>query len=168
MLHAQLAALVLVATALIVAGCGGSSKTQSSSSASAGSGAGETGASSELTNSELIAKADAICARANAELSSSSVKSEQDYATVMPQDAAYFESEAGQLRGLKPPAGMEKDWNQIVANFQVIAEDIAKVGEYAQKKTLARGAALYKAANEARQQIFAIAKRNGFKVCSQS
>ena len=81
MLHSQLAALALAATTLAVSGCGGSSKTEpAKTTASTTSGTAKTESGAPLTRAEFIARGEAICAHANAELNSHPIRSPKESA----------------------------------------------------------------------------------------
>jgi len=113
----------------------------------------------------LIAKADPICARTNVKLSSTTVKSNQELARVLPQVAAYERAEAAELSNLVPPASMASDWNQIVIGIRIFSEDTEKAATNLQSGNSATASGLYKAAKKVQDQLAVIAKRNGFKQC---
>jgi hypothetical protein len=171
MLHTQLAALALTAATLAASGCGGSSKTESTTSAAsattpATTASTKTASGTALTRAELIAKAEPICARANAELSSTTVRSGSEFARALPQAAAYERAEATELSKLAPPGTMAVDWEQIVAGIRAFAEDTAKVGEYIQSKNPTAATTLYAAAKKDHEHVAAIFKGDGFKECA--
>jgi hypothetical protein len=146
----QLTALTLAAATLAAAGCGGSS-------------------SKSLTRSQLIAKADSICHRVNAKLTSANgqINSQQDIARLAPQLAAYEQEAVVQLSKLTAPATIASDWKTIVTAAGTLAQNTAKLGEYAKANNLTAARALVSTSKKVQQQMLAVAKRDGFKDCSR-
>lgn len=175
MLYTYLAALALAAGAL-AAGCGSSSKTMSASSdasatksASSASGASDvtnTESSKPLTRTEFIAKAEAICASTRAQLDSTSIKKQQDYALMLPQKAAYTRSAAAELTKLVPPTAMARDWASVIAGFETLATNTATAGEYLQSHGLSSATSHLQAWITSTEQLSTVAKHAGFKECS--
>jgi hypothetical protein len=143
-----LAAIMLAATALTASGCGKSAK--------------------PLTRAQLIAKGDAICRRINRKLASTNIKSEQDIARVAPKLASYEQEALADLGRLVPPASMADDWKVIVAGAQTLADNVAKLGEYAKANNLKAGRALIVSSEKVQRELQTTAKRDGFKDCSQT
>jgi hypothetical protein len=148
MLRAPLAALA--ATMLVVAGCGGSSETAS------------------LSQTDLIAKADAICARVHVEYHANGYTTPQSIARLAPIVAGYEQTGVDELRELRPPASMVSDWNLIVDNAQAIAQDTAKLGQYARENNLKAATPLFTADRQVQQRALATARRDGFKDCAKA
>ncbi len=169
MQRTRFSALALTAVTLAAAGCGGSQETKSHGGASTRSSSttGQAGATRSVS-AGFIARADAICARTNAELYASPVTKAQGYAIVAPQYAVYFRTETAELSKLTPPTPMANDWRQIVGGFQMVSEDLAKVGENLQKHAAKAAGSLFTAANTTREHIIAIAARDGFKDCARA
>jgi len=145
----QLAALALAAVTL-ASGCGGSSK------------------ATRLTSAELIAKADAICARVHAEFHANGYSSLQSMALRAPRVAADEQTGARELRELTPPAAMADDWKQIVENAEAIAAETAKLGEDAKHDTLAELTPMLNTGEQRDRRVLAIAARDGFKQCAKA
>jgi hypothetical protein len=139
---------VLAACVLVVAGCGGSPK--------------------PLTRAQLLAKGDAICRRLNKRFSSITVKNQQQLIRVLPRLAAYEQQALTELSKLIPPASMENDWKMIVSGAQSVADTTAKLGEAAKAKDVKTTHALLSEIGKMEQRTIAIAKRNGFKACSEA
>jgi hypothetical protein len=148
MLRTQLAALAAIS--LAVSGCGGSSKT------------------GPLTRAELIAKADAICARFHTELHAHGSKTPQELARNVPLLASYEQTAGAELRKLTAPASMANDWKQIVDSVQTLANDTAKVAPYAKENKLQAAQSLISEGQQVQQQALAMAKRDGFNQCAQA
>ncbi len=150
MTHSRLLALSLIAVSLIAGGCGKSSK--------------------PLTRAELIAKADAICKRANDKLKSSNttIKTQQDIAKLAPKLASFEQGALAELSKLEPPAALANDWKMIIAGAQTLADNTAKLGEYARRNDIKAARGLIQTSEKVQQQTLAIAKRDGFKECSQT
>jgi hypothetical protein len=183
MLPMHIAALGLAVAAFAASGCGGSSKSPSSTTSTSSSSSTPTTTTNTnvstvsnapliiatgkpLTRTVWISKGDAICGRTNTKLSATTVKNSEDFARLLPQAALYDRTEAVELSKLVPPPAMAQDWAQIVDGLQKFGELSAKAGEYAQAKNTNEGIPVFAAANKAQQEATAIAKKDGFKVCS--
>jgi hypothetical protein len=181
MLPMQLAAFGLVAAALVVAGCGKSSKAESTATtATAASTPTATTAptttaanvthikvrsGTPLPRTTWIRRGDAICARTNVKLNSTTVKTPQDFARLLPQAAAYDHAEAVELSKLVPPTAMASDWTQVVVGIEKFGELDEKAAEHVLTNYHLATPILI-AANAVQKQWTTIAKRDGFKVCS--
>lgn len=144
------ATLALLAIGLVLGGCGKSSK--------------------PLTRAELIAKADTICKRVNDKLKSSNntIKGRQDIARIVPKLASTEQAALAELSKLVPPAALANDWKTIIAGAQTLADNTAKLGEYAKANNLKAARGLITSSEKVQQQVLATARRDGFKYCSQS
>jgi ABC-type dipeptide/oligopeptide/nickel transport system ATPase component len=148
MTRTRLAALALTGAALGASGCGKSAK--------------------PLTRAQLIAKADVVCRRINRKLSSITIKSQQDIARVAPKLAAYEQEALTDLTKLVPPMALANDWKEIVAGAQTLADNVAKLGEYAKSNNIKAARPLIASSSKIQQRIQAIAKRDGFQDCSKT
>jgi hypothetical protein len=178
----QLGAAALAAIALITAGCGSSSKGGETTNASTSTAAGQTTAANQgsstpaaeikvsagtpLSRTAWIARADGICAHANTLLSTTTAKTTQDFARLLPQAAGYERTEAVELAKLVPPHGLAGDWQQIVTSLQKFSELSLKAAGYAQANNWQQATPVARAGNKAQEEMVAIAKHDGFKVCS--
>lgn len=173
------AALLAATTVASAAGCGGSSKTTTTNSVAvkpASTEAAQTkpavteelkvSTGKPLTTRDWIAKGDAICGQANAKLSSTTAKTQQDYARLLPQAAGYERAEATELSKLVPPRGKTSDWQQILTDLVKFSEFSLKAGEYAQVNNFQAAIPIATAGNKAQLELITIAKNDGFKVCS--
>ncbi len=167
MSRTRLIALALVATALTVAGCGGSTKTVGATQASSVGSTQSSSPSGALTRSELIAKADPICRRVNAEISAKVYRTAASIGQLAPELASFEQAATTELRSLTPPASLAQDWHQIVADNQTRAEDTAKLGEYIRAKKQAAANSLLISTGPIQRQMLAIAARDGFNDCSR-
>jgi hypothetical protein len=177
-LHRQLAMLALGATALAVAGCGGSSKagmtaTKTSTSslppAVAPSPTPKLASGRPLSRSVWVAKANAICARTNARVKASKIKSRQEFARVIPQIALYEKTAAVELAELVPPRNKTGDWQKIVTGFRLTGEYLTKVATMVRDESpssVQSSRSLVIAGNEARTRIVGIATADGLKSCA--
>jgi hypothetical protein len=151
MIDSRWAALALAVTTLTTAsGCGKSSK--------------------PLTRAELIAKADDICRRVNGKLKSSNntINNHADIARIIPRLASFEQTALAELSKLVPPASMADDWKMIIAGAQTLADNTAKLGEYAKANKLKAARGLITSSQKVQHQTLAIAKRDGFKECSET
>jgi hypothetical protein len=160
-------ALVLATTVLVASGCGGSSKSTSSVTTAASSASAPAESANALTREELIAKADAICKRVNEKRVVSVAHTTQALSAVPLALAESEQSANAEMRKLTPPASMATAWNQFLAESQTLAEDTAKLGEYARvHKELLSARQLIAAGQAAQAQALRIAKANGFHECA--
>lgn len=172
MSRTRIAATALCASALIVSGCGSSTKSSSQTTsaatpaASTSTGAGEPShPSGTLTRAQLISKGDEICYRLNARRQSTSIGHTQDYERVVPQLSAYEIQGATELSLLTPPPPMAHAWQEIVTDSRVIAEVTGHFRHYgaSHKEQHPYDVMIGNAIN----QLVAVAKREGFKECSR-
>lgn len=141
------ACIALTAIALAASGCGSSSK--------------------PLTRAELTAKADAICKTVTAKISSKSANNEQQISRLASELASFEQTALVNLSKLVPPAELETDWKKFVSGAQTLAENTAKLGEYAKAKNLKAGKALILSSENTQKQMVVIAKRDGLTACEQ-
>ena len=187
MLHAGLSALALATIVLTAAGCGSSSKSTTGTTAAASTPSTARTASiptppaqtlpahtvklvtgTPLTRARWIAAGDAICARVNRKVAGNPVVTAADYARLLPEFAAYYSKEATDLSKLVPPASMAHDGEQLVNGLQLLSEYLIKASQpYAAGNTSA-GRQLFKAALLVQQRPIAVAKRDGFKQCTDT
>lgn len=142
-----LSAVALAATVLVASGCGSSSK--------------------PLTRAELTMKANAICKTVTTKLASKTIKTQQDIGRVAGELASFEQTALTDLSKLVPPAELENDWKQFVAGAQTLAENTAKLGEYAKAKNLKAARGLIVSSTAVQHQMQATAKRDGLKECEQ-
>jgi hypothetical protein len=62
---------------------------------------------------------------------------------------------------------MANDWKQILDAAQRIADDTAKLGQYAKENNVKAEIPLYTADRPRQQQALATATRDGFKECAK-
>jgi hypothetical protein len=120
-----------------------------------------------LTRAQLLTRADAICRELNKKLSSHTIKTRQDFVRTLPLLAGYEQQGLAALSKLVPPAPMANDWKLIVAGAQTLADDIAKLGESIKAKDNKTTQSVVNEIGKVQQRTMAIAKRDGFKDCSQ-
>ncbi len=142
-----LAVLMLASAALVTSGCGSSEK--------------------PLTRAELTAKANAICKTVTAKISSKSISTEQQISQVAGELAGFEQTALANLSKLVPPAELEADWKKFVSGAQTLAENTAKLGEYARAKNLKAAKALILSSENTQKQMTEIAKRDGLSACEK-
>jgi len=131
-----LALLALLATGalLALAGCGGSDdeSADGAGATSTDDGGAEVIATSELSKTEWLAEADAICAAANEQLGQVAQEKHGDQkpegaefeAFVVEEFAPNFRSQAEQIRELGAPAGDEEQIDAILTKLERGADQI--------------------------------------------
>lgn len=145
--HIRVLAIALTAAMLATSGCGSSSK--------------------PLTRAELTAKADAICKTVAAKLSSKSANTRQEIARVAGELASFEQTALTNLSKLVPPAELESDWKRFITEAQTLAENTAKLGEYAKTNNLKAAKSLITSSEATQKRMVAIAKRDGLTACEQ-
>ncbi len=182
----RLPALTLIVTAtFLFTGCGsGSSKAGSSTadstnpgtsgdvrtSADSSSGGSNSGRSNKrLSAIQLVAKADEICRRLNAEITAAktTVQTQQDIMRVASQRAAIERVAVVDMSKLNPPASMERDWQEIILARKMLIEDLTKVSQYAAAKNTQNERPLYLSSANLARHMAATAQHSGFKYCGQ-
>lgn len=143
----RLAAIALAATTMAITGCGGSAK--------------------PLTHAELVSKANAICKTVTAKFATKSANSVKDIARIAPELASFEQQALSELSKLVPPANLESDWKQFIAGAELLAENTAKLGEYANTNNLKAAHGVIVSSETTQHQMQAIAKRNGLTGCEQ-
>jgi hypothetical protein len=149
--YTRIMALAFTAAALTASGCGGSS-------------------SKALTRAELTQKADAICKRVNVKLGATSgqVKTQADLARLAPQLVSFEQGALAELSKLVPPSNLASDWKEILTDAQTLADDTAKLGEYAKTKQTVATRELVATSAKVQQKLVATAKRNGLTDCENT
>jgi hypothetical protein len=141
-------AAVLAVAALALGGCGGSSP-------------------KPLTRAELTAKADAICKIVSAKLATKTVNSVQGIARTAPELASFEQLALNELSKLVPPATLESDWKMFIAGAQTLAENTAKLGEYAKSNNLKGAGPLITSSEATQHRMLLIVKRDGITSCEK-
>jgi hypothetical protein len=152
----NVAALTLTVSALLICGCGTSSSTT-----------GVKAPSRPLTKSQLIAKADPICARFFVKFHAHGTKTAKEFVGNLRLLLSFERTESEELRKLTPPASMSSDWNKILTGQRTLTDDSARLLTYVRQGKLQAARPLLSAAQSARSQETALARRNGFKDCSR-
>jgi hypothetical protein len=140
-------AVALAMTTLAIAGCGSSPK--------------------PLTRAGLTSKANAICRRVAAKLAASTkggVSGQQALAHIAPELAS---SALAELSQLVPPEDLSSEWKGFVADAEIIAENTAKLGEYAKTNNLNATRGVILSTEKVQKQMQATAQRIGFADCEQ-
>lgn len=130
----------------------------------AASGCGQSGSAKTLSRAELIAKAEAICVRANAKLK---LLERTKAATGLLEAGEYEQTATVELGKLTPPASMASDWREIVAADQTLARDTVKYAEYNKLHNRRELRLLIRAAGEVDHPMSATAKRDGLNECAE-
>jgi hypothetical protein len=179
-LQVHLAALALAAILLAASGCGSSSKTTTTSTSTASTTAAVTSASTEpakavvvkvgtgkpLSRAQWLAQGDEVCAQVNAELASKTIKSNAEFAVVLPQAAVYEQGEVEQLVKLVPPRSKTHDWQEFLNETQQWAENSKKLGEKAQGGQFTLAAPLVTTTRKIHEKLAHRAAHDGFKECA--
>lgn len=172
----RLVALALAASALAATGCGKSSSTnatQSQSSTTTQTPTATQSAATEPANLEtnrgLIDEANAHCRRLLARRESIRAETLPQIAQVSEELARFERIVVAEMRGLHPSdSSLANNWQQIVLAAQTIADDTAKIGEYAKTNQYTSKASLMLLHQVRALEIHAhsIAKHAGITECA--
>ena len=175
MLHTKFVALALAALSLAVAGCGKSSKTESTATQAAATTATAskqltTPSGPPLTRAEFISKAEVMCRRLKDRRASNRASTPQQVAEVATELGTFEQKLATELNSLIPPASLLSDWRTVILNAQTLANDTAKIGEYAGSGQLSTAAAhtVLVGRTTAEHQSILIATRDGITECNKN
>jgi hypothetical protein len=156
---------VLAVAAFSAAGCGGSGNAQSSRSPVSSS---PPTVRSPL-ESQFIARADAICGRFNTEVASArpAVVNAHEIIRLVPRNAALERETISELGRLIPPAGLERDWRQMIQYRRISAEDLVRLVRAERAGDSRAVSALIGEKRSVHRQLFASAGHAGFNQCSR-
>jgi len=153
------AAVVVVVVVLLLAGCGGS-----------GSGGGLPAASGSPVGQRLIASADEICERLNERLIATAPARNASSGVLARNALAHARLEhtaIAELVRLSPPAGLRRDWGQIVAERQLLASQLLSAARALRANDKHQLAVLSQAKLRAHNAMSLIARRDGFGACTK-
>ena len=174
MLYIRGAVLAFTTLAFIASGCGSTKSSGSATSSTVGQSTGQVESAARgkpLTRPELIAEANAICRRITAKLNSTTVGSQQETATILPQIAAYEHAAFAELHRLTPPASLGGDWQKVVASIRMLADNTATLAGYASSSSRTNFVKAERALSYSnfatRRPLLAIAAHDGFSDCAQ-
>lgn len=124
-----------------------------------------------LTRAQLTNKANSICRTVTAKLEAASkgesANTPQRLEHLTAKVSGFEQKALTELTELVPPPALEAQWQRFVDGAQALADDTAKVGEYAASKNKIAGQAVLSQIEATQKQMVAIAKRNGFKDCEK-
>jgi hypothetical protein len=168
------ATLTLAIAALAVGGCGGSSKSASTAASTTSTpgttstAASETPSGTTPSGGSWVAQGDAICKKLRAQLSTIKVRTEKDYARVIPVVVGFERAQYVELLKVVPPADSKGDWQQFLAAYKQWTENTAKIGEEAEKgKKGILSTPLARATSAIEKRGDAIARKHGFQSCTK-
>lgn len=165
-------AALIAASMLAAAGCGGSSAPKPTGTA-ANRAATNTAAAhrrvpGDPSASRVIAKADAICRRVNGELTAAPPGfAISQIARSAPRNAALEERAIAELNRIRPPAALARDWRQIIAYRQILAQELLKLVRYAKANDARAIQTLAASKKRVHQELSRLAARDGFKDCAR-
>jgi hypothetical protein len=177
MLHTQLAALALAASAVIASGCG-SSKTETTTTTASATTASTAATTTPAVNTTPVkvttgiplsrtvwlSQGEAICASTAAKLATLSARTQAQLMRELPLAAAYDLVESEELSKLVPPKSMAHDWELIVTDLHLSSEYTNQAALYIKTTHNIDGPA-YTKASHFNHEVAIIAKRDGFKQC---
>jgi hypothetical protein len=149
---------MMLAAAFAAGGCGGGSGKAAAVSPPPSGG--------PLSQAQLVAKADAICARVDTEISDVKpvAPGPAEIAVVAPRSAALQRSAVAELSRLTPPPAVAPAWQRLIAYRRTLAEGLAKLASYA-KQGDPRGVQAAGAALRLPRTLLASVRRAGLQRC---
>jgi hypothetical protein len=121
-----------------------------------------------LTRSQLIAEANAICARTNAELSAITLVTRKEVERELPQETIYRTTEANELSKLVPPASMAREWSTVVNDFHTYAAYAQAAVPYARARNLRAFVPLLRPAARVQERLQSDAAHIGIGHCAKA
>ncbi len=147
--HIMRIAGALSLVALVVAGCGG-------------------GGAKTLSKADFVKQANAACQRYHdASQKIGNPQSFDDLARMTPKVQVEFDKLIADLKGIKPPSALEKDYNELQATAQTEKGLLADLASAATAKDAAKISELGKSASAQNKGKDAIATRLGLTACAQ-
>jgi hypothetical protein len=136
-----------------MSGCGGSSGAVQTSS----------------STTSLVARADAICRRLNAELVANLPKSvsPQAVASVTPRNAALEQRAVSELARLQPPQSSAQKWREIISYRGMLATALTDLARAAKAGNRASMARLSQYKQRVRRKLLVTGERGGFSSCQK-
>jgi hypothetical protein len=142
----------------------------------AAAGCGSSGSSP--TRQSFVAQADPICKQVSSErsaanaavnkVSPSTTKELIVLAKVAPSVAADEEQAVVKLRALTPPSSLSGSWNTLLAGMKQLADDATHTAVDAKAGKLEEVKSITASGRQLRQQLTAIATRDGFVYCGRT
>jgi hypothetical protein len=165
-------AVALVVTAFVISGCGGSTSSSSRSQAPVHAVSQRATATNglPLSREALIARADAICKSINARLNSTVLSSRRQVERFFPRMASFERKALSELRALVPPPSLSRDWSNVIASIETLADNTTKFSEALKSldgAELNRAAQALAASNyRTRKPMLEAAANAGFSECA--
>jgi hypothetical protein len=129
------------------------------------------GSPKPLTRAQLMSRANAICRSVKAKLEAASkgqsANTPRQIERLTAKISGFEQTALAELGKLVPPRALEDDWKRFVAGAGMLAEDIAKVGEYAAAKNATAARQAIASAESTQKQLAVVAGRMGLKDCEQ-
>jgi hypothetical protein len=162
-----LGCLLLVATALLAAGCGSGSKTTPARLATS---ATSTQPSTPVGSSaRFIARADHICAQVNEAIEKvrSKSASTREIERVVPQHEALEQAAARTLSDLTPPSAIAGRWRAMLAYRRRLAGELLELLKVAKRQDAAGIRAIAASKLATHKSLLKTAIQAGFKSCGR-
>lgn len=158
----HLAIVVLsISTAALASGCGGSSPPQQERTTTSQS-------------SAMVPEAKAICKKFDEKISASKPHvvggrtSTHELALNALANAKLEKEAITELVRLHPPASLSRQWRQLIAYRQALANELIAIGHYWEANDLAKIKALAASKKAEHQALAAVASRAGLQACALS
>jgi hypothetical protein len=156
--------------ALAAAGCGGKSDPLRSSGKGAATTVKENAPATPAGSAQrFIVQAEAVCARANAEIAA--IKANGASATevirVVPPTLAIERRGIGELEKLRPPDSLAGSWRRMLGYRRTLATQLAQLLEIAEKNDGTSIKALASSKKRAHAGLTGVSTEAGFKNCAK-
>lgn len=171
-------ALALLVMTIIVTGCGGSkssslSNTSHSKEVSAATGSESntttTTSGKALSNSGMIAKADAVCARFKAKLAAvrGNIETMGDIVSAGTKQGAIQRAEIAELSKLTPSGSLASKWHQVLNMRRLLIEEFNQIVTAARANNKEDVDSALTASAGVEKQIYTITLHDGFPSCAK-
>jgi hypothetical protein len=116
----------------------------------------------------FVTRANTICQRTNKQIRAIKSKNSgrEEILRVVPVHAQSERVALSELRQLKAPATIARQWEQILAYRRALAEDLTKLVSAARANDLATLTKLVSSKATLHKKLLTVARRAGFKSCS--
>jgi hypothetical protein len=169
---------VLALVMLAFVGCGGASTDSSVSTATRGRATTDTTASSRTStrpaqtaaaDAHFVARADAVCRRANAEITSVQAKSSspKEVERIVPRNVALEREGIARLAKLAPPPSLQVVWRSMLGYRRTLAAELTRLLDAAKAKDATAIKSLTVSKRSVHKELSKLATAHGFKDCAK-
>lgn len=121
-----------------------------------------------LTRKQLVAKANAVCSTLHKKMKTvGPANTPEELSRVARKLAGYEQQQIEAMRKLVPPKQLASDWKQMIEGAEELSESVATLSSALEAKKKKQATEALKQTGVIEKRVTAIAKRDGFTVCSE-